>query len=356
MTSTVGRRATGQRPSGTGRRSVRVGSASVAWRPRHVAVVAGAAGLAVALAAVSTGLGEYPISPLRVLAVLAGSGDDAERLVVVQLRLPRVATGLLVGVALGVAGAITQAVARNPLAGPDVLGVTYGAGAAAVAVIVLAGSSGAVGGSVASVGVPGAAMAGGLLAGAAVYLLAFRRGVDGYRLVLVGIAVGAVLQSITSWLLVVGDIDDASRATVWLTGSLNGRGWDQAAPLLVGVAVLTPLLGILAVTLGVLQLGDEVARGLGTRVERARLLAGAVAVLLASLATAAAGPVVFVALVSPQVARLLCLTARPPCSRPPCSGRRWWSAATSWPGPSSRRRSCRSAWSRPCWARPTSSG
>lgn len=295
-----------------GRRPLRLGPVSAPWRPRHAVVVLGALAAAVALAAVGTGMGEYPIDPLRVLQVLGGAGDAYERLVVLELRLPRALTGALVGLALGASGAVTQTVARNPLASPDVLGVTAGAGAAAVAAIVLGGVNGTVVGPAASVGVPVASLLGGLAAAVAVYLLAFRRGVEGYRLVLVGIGASAVLTSLTQWLLVIAEINDAARATVWLTGSLNARTWEHALPLGLGLGALLPLLLLLTVLLGVLQLGDDVARGLGARVERGRLAVLVIAVLLASLATAAAGPVAFVALVCPQVARLLCRSARPP--------------------------------------------
>jgi iron complex transport system permease protein len=291
---------------------VRVGPVSAAWRPRHAAVVLGATTALVLLAATAVGIGDYPMTPLRVLEVLAGLGDDFERVVVLELRMPRVLTGALVGAALGASGAVTQAVARNPLASPDIIGVTAGAGTAAVAVVVLAGSNGTVTGAVAGVGVPAAAMAGGLLAAATVFALAWRRGIDGYRLVLVGIGVGAVLTSLTSWLLVVADLNDAARATVWLTGSLNAASWQHVQPLALGLLVLLPAALLLAAVLGVLQLGDDVARGLGTRVEGGRLAVLVLAVLLASLATAAAGPGAVVALVSPQLARLLCRTARPP--------------------------------------------
>jgi iron complex transport system permease protein len=289
--------------------AVRVGRLSLRWRPRHALVVGVAAAALLLVAVVSLGLGERTLGPGQVLQVLAGGGSALERLLVTELRMPRTVVGIGVGLALGASGAVTQTVARNPLASPDIVGVTAGAGTGAVAVLVL---DDRVGGSVPGPSLPVAAMAGGLAAATAVYLLAFRRGVDGYRLVLVGIGVGAVLTSLTSWLLVAADLDDATRATVWLTGSLNAAAWPDVAPVLGGVAVLLPVLGVLAAGLGVLQLGDDVARGLGVRVETARLAVLVLAVLLASLATAVAGPVAFVALACPQLARMLCRTARPP--------------------------------------------
>jgi iron complex transport system permease protein len=295
-----------------GRRGVRVGPASWVLRPRLIAVCLAGLAVLLVLLAVNVGLGDFPIAVPDVLRVLVGGGSHAQRYIVLDLRLPRTLTGVLVGAALGVSGAIIQAIARNPLASPDILGVTWGAGAGAVSVIALAGSYGGISGLASTAGLPAAALVGGLLAGLAVYLLAWRHGLEGYRLVLVGVAVSAALANLTYWLLTVGNVSDASRAMTWLTGSLNGRGWTDLLPLAVGLAVLLPagLLGVRA--LGVLQLDDDSIRGLGVRAGLARTGLVLAAVLLASLATAAAGPVAFVALAVPQLAMRLAGLAQPP--------------------------------------------
>jgi iron complex transport system permease protein len=300
------------RPRVPGRTPVRAGRFSAVLRPRTlVVVVAGLAALLLATAA-NIGRGEYPISLGEVLAVLLGGGDGGQQFIVLELRLPRSLTGALVGGALAVAGAITQALARNPLASPDFLGITTGAGAAAVTVIVLGGSFGAVGGLVGAVGLPLAALGGGLLTGVAVYLLAWRRGIQGYRLVLVGIGMEAMLAACVSWLLVIAEVYDASRAYLWLTGSLNGRGWEHVVPVALALLVLVPTALLLAFALGGLQFGDDTARGLGIRVDRARTGLLLTAVGLAAVATASAGPIAFVALVAPQLAQRLAGAARPP--------------------------------------------
>jgi iron complex transport system permease protein len=211
-----------------------------------------------------------------------------------------------------VAGALTQAVARNPLASQDVLGVTAGAGAAAVAVIALGGTSGVVGPLLAGVGLPVAAVIGGLGAAALAYALAWRHGLDGYRLVLVGIGIDAAATALIDWLLVITKVQDAARATVWLTGSLNGRGWEQVVPVAVALVVLVPAALLLSARVGVLQLGDDSARGLGLRVDRTRAALVVLAVALAAVATSAAGPIAFVALVVPQICLRLAHAARPP--------------------------------------------
>lgn len=303
-----------ERPAGrvAGRPPIRAGRFSGVWRARMLAVTLVGLGMVVLVAAVNIGLGDFPISIGEVLAVLAGGGDSSQQFIVLELRLPRTLTGLLVGAALALSGAITQAVARNPLASPDILGVTAGASATAVTVIVLGGSSGVVTGFLADVGLPIAALLGGLGTAALVYALAYRRGIEGYRLVLVGVGIGAVATAITSWLLVIASIFEAARATVWLTGSLNARGWEHVMPVGLALLVLVPVALLLAFALGVLQFSDDTARGLGMRVNLARTMLILVAVALAAVATASAGPIVFVALVVPQICQRLVGAARPP--------------------------------------------
>jgi iron complex transport system permease protein len=295
-----------------GRRAVRLGPASWPLRPRTVAVCLAGLALLLVLLAVNVGLGDFPISVPDVLRALLGGGSRAQRYIVLDLRLPRTLTGVLVGAALGVSGAITQAVARNPLASPDILGVTWGAGAGAVSVVVFAGSYGGISGLTSAAGLPLAALLGGLLAGFAVYLLAWRSGLEGNRLVLVGIAVSTILANLTYWLLTVGEVNDAGRAMAWITGSLNGRGISDAVPVGIGLLVLLPAALLGSRVLAALQFDDDSMRGLGVRVAPARAGLVLVAVALAAVATAAAGPVAFVALAVPQIALRCCGVAQPP--------------------------------------------
>ena len=263
---------------------------------RVTAVTAALAAATLLALVVSVALGEYAIAPFDVLAALAGAGDDATSFIVVDLRLPRALTGLLAGAALGVAGAIFQNVTRNPLVSPDVVGVAAGASLAGVTLIVF-GS--------ASAPVSLAALGGALATGALLYALSWHGGVQGARIVLVGIGVSAFMYAGVSYVFAKGRIFEVSQAYVWLVGSLNGRGWAQVWPLAAGVAVLGPALFVLARQVDVLGLGDEVARGLGLRVERARLLLLGAAVVLTGLAVAAAGPVGFVAFLAPHIGRVL---------------------------------------------------
>jgi ABC-type enterobactin transport system permease subunit len=286
--------------------AVRLGPASGIVRRRQVAVPVVAFAVLVLLSAVSLGRGDFPIGVPDVLRTLAGLGEGAQPFIVLELRAPRVAVGLLVGLALGVAGALFQTFARNPLASPDTLGITMGASVGAVSAIVLA--SGTLGG----LGIPLAALLGALLTGLLLFALTWRAGIDGYRLVLVGIALWSVGTALVDWLLTKAEIYDAAAAYVWITGSLNARTWDHALPLAGALAVLLPLALATSRVLGVLQFGDDTARGLGVWLPAAQAAVVLIAVCCVAFAVSAAGPITFVALVVPQIAVRLAGGARPP--------------------------------------------
>ncbi|GHF41271.1 ABC transporter permease [Streptomyces mashuensis] len=270
--------------------------------------------LAVALTAsvALIGTGDFPIPPGDVLRTLTGGGTPAEEFVVRDLRLPRVLVALLAGTALGLAGAVFQSVSRNPLGSPDVIGLAQGSTAGALLVIVLfhGGTAAVAAGSV----------AGGLLTGAAIYALAWKRGVHGHRFVLVGIAAAAVLTAVIGYLLTKANLTDAARATVWMVGSLNGRDWSQVWPLLAVCAVLVPLVLGHGRPLRMLEMGDDAAHALGVPVERTRIVTMGAAVLLTAAATAAAGPIAFVALSAPQLARRLTRSPGPCLTAAACTG------------------------------------
>ena len=288
----------------TARTTVRIGPASAVLRWRQLAVPLVALAVLVLLSAVSLGRGDFPIGIGDVLRTLAGLGEKAQEFIVLQLRAPRIVVGLLVGLALGIAGALFQTFARNPLASPDVLGITQGASVGAVAAIVLTGGG--------VIGVPLAALAGALLTGALLFALTWRAGIDGYRLVLVGIALWSAMAALTDWLLTNAEIYDAAAAYVWITGSLNARTWDHAVPLALSLLVLVPLALAAGRVLGVLQFGDDTARGLGVRLPLAQAAVVLIAVGLVATSVAAAGPIAFVALVVPQIAVRLTGGSRPP--------------------------------------------
>lgn len=282
--------------------------------PRTLVLSAACALLAIALALVSLSVGTTKLPVVDVLQSLLGGGDGSTRLIVLELRLPRVATGLLVGIAFAVSGALLQTLSRNALASPDIVGVNSGASAAAVTVIVLAGTGGGnISGIAARVGIPLAAIIGGLAATAIVGVLSIQRGViDAGRIVLIGVGVAAAANSLVAWLLVIGDVTDAGRAAAWLAGSLNARTWSDALPVGLAVLLLVPAAVAFNRDLDALVLGDDVASALGVRVSRVRVALLVIATVLAAMATAGAGPIAFVALVAPQIAQRLAKTERPP--------------------------------------------
>lgn len=269
--------------------SLRIGLGSI------VVLLAAGAG-SIAFFTVGVASGDFPLTPVEVLATLVGGGDETSRFVVWTLRLPRLLDAVLVGAALAVSGTVFQALTRNPLVAPDIIGVNSGAALAAVAVIIL--------GAPTALLAP-AAFAGGLAAAIVVYLLAWRHGLSSYRLVLVGIGVNAVATAGIGFLLTRGEIWEVQRATIWLIGSLYATDWGDVGLMAATLAVLLPGTLLLGPELGVLQLGDEAASGLGVRVERMRLVLVVAAVGLAAIAVTVAGPIGFVAFIAPHLARRL---------------------------------------------------
>lgn len=248
-------------------------------------------------------VGESFIAPAEVLKVITGRPSPDE-LVVGTLRAPRMAVGLLVGAAFGVAGALIQTVARNPLASPDIIGISQGASALTVGAMTFGVTSYAV--------LPYLSVLGGLLAALLVYAFAWRGGLHATRFVLIGIGFAIALRSVTTLFMTKGDYLVAQQAQIWMTGSLNGRGWAEAAPLGWTLLVLVPFVAWAARAQRTVAMDDDTATALGVRLGRVRLGLVLLGVVLASVATGAAGPVDFVALLAPQIARRVTRTAQIP--------------------------------------------
>jgi iron complex transport system permease protein len=226
----------------------------------------------------------------------SGGITEADAFVINQLLLPRILTAVLAGSALALAGAVFQSVTRNPLGSPDVLGFTQGAATGALVGILSFG-----GGVVA---VAASAWIGAVGCAVAVYLAARRGGVTGgAKLILVGIGIAAILSGVNEYLITRANIVDAAAASLWITGSLDGSSWPGVVILAVATALLIPPILLAARSLRVLELGDDLATGLGLRGERVRLLTLTAAVLLAATAASQTGPVAFVALCAPHLAR-----------------------------------------------------
>ncbi|RFC66518.1 iron-enterobactin ABC transporter permease [Fulvimarina endophytica] len=255
------------------------------------------AALGLLLAAFALTFGTYPIVVSGIVRALLGGGDEMARTIVVEWRLPRVALALLLGAALGMSGAIFQSLTRNPLGSPDVIGFSAGSYSGALVVILLFGG----GYAETALG----ALLGGLLTATAVYLLAWRGGMQGFRLIIVGIGVAAMLSALNAWMIREAELQVAMSAAVWGAGSLNGLGPEQLWPVAVTLGLLLPPILLLAPAMRQLELGDDVARATGVQADRTRLGLTFLGVALTALATAAAGPIAFIALCAPQIARRL---------------------------------------------------
>lgn len=255
------------------------------------------AAAATAVALVSLTLGAFPIRIGDVVSILGGGGTLIERDVVLGNRLPRALTGLGVGAAFALSGAILQRIAANPLVSPDIIGINSGAAMGALVVLLILGGSG--------LSLVVGALAGAALAGVMILLIAYQRGLYGFRLVLVGIGVAAMLTSAISYLLTRSDINRAMSAAAWLTGSLANRSSLHVTIIAVALAVTIPVLIVGSRHLRLLELGDDLTRTLAGAGPARKVALLVVAVTLAAMATAAAGPIGFVALVAPQITRRL---------------------------------------------------
>ncbi|MEO0494518.1 MAG: iron ABC transporter permease [Actinomycetota bacterium] len=278
------------------RRALRLGPASALVQTRVLWI--SVAGLAIVFALLVTGLtvGDFPIGRMDALREAFWDRGGEFDFIVNTLRFPRVTVAILAGMCLGMSGAIFQALINNPLVSPDIIGINTGA--AVFAVFILAtGSNVAI--------LPFAAFAGALGTAALIYLLAWKRGISGSRLVLVGIGIQALLSAVITFITVRYPIERVAAAARWQAGSLFGANWDDARTLAIGLALLTPPAFVLVQRLRLLQLGDEAAAGLGLNVEANRLMLIGVASGLAAVAVAVIGPLGFVALLVPHMTRLM---------------------------------------------------
>lgn len=249
----------------------------------------------VALAGVALTLGETDLSLAEVWAPLNGHADDGTTRIVVEWRLPRVVIAILGGAALALSGAIFQSMTRNPLGSPDIIGFSTGSYTGALVVSLMLGASTAL--------IPVGAFVGGLVTAAAVYLLAYRRGEQGFRLIVVGIAVSAMLMALNAYLLASARLEEAMSVAVWGAGTLNGIRWPQVVPVAIALAAFVPVIIVFVRRLRMLELGDDQARMLGVAIEPTRIIYLVAGVGLVATITAVAGPITFVALAAPQIAK-----------------------------------------------------
>lgn len=253
---------------------------------------------AVAVVVVAITHGDYPLAFDQVLMALRGEGEEFHRTIVVAWRLPMAIAAVLFGAVLGIGGAIFQSLTRNPLGSPDIIGFDAGSYFAVVVTMLFIGSR-------EYWSIAAAAIIGGLATAFVVYVLAYRRGIQGFWLIIVGIGISAMLGSINAYLVTRADIDDAMSVGFWAAGSLTRVTWSALMPSLVIAAVILVAAVLLAPALRHLELGDDTAITHGASPGRTRLVLIVIGVATTALVTAATGPIGFIALVAPQIARRL---------------------------------------------------
>ncbi|HCT0508712.1 TPA: iron chelate uptake ABC transporter family permease subunit [Staphylococcus pseudintermedius] len=250
-------------------------------------------GLLIVGAILSLSAGAVWISPIAVIKEV-WSGDN---FILSELRVPRMLLGILVGAALAISGAVIQGVIRNPLASPDVIGITKGASLAAVIVIIVFPTA-------PLFVLPVASFIGALVISLILSLLISWQGIKGSQLALIGMAIGAVAMALVQYLLIRNPME-ANIALVWLTGSLFGRSMDHVLTILPWLIVAIPVIFLYARKLDILHLGEEVATALGTHVQRTKMILLFTSVMLAGAAISVVGGLSFLGLIAPHIARSL---------------------------------------------------
>ncbi|THV37115.1 FecCD family ABC transporter permease [Glycomyces buryatensis] len=281
---------------------IRFGDYSVRLRRRTAAAIGGTLLVLLAIAFWAASTGSFAMGFDRLWAALTMNGTTADEFIVWTVRLPRLVTGICVGACLGLAGVLFQTLSRNPLGSPDILGLTQGATTGALLSLILLGGSLATTSAFAALGALGT--------GLTIYLLTRGGDPSGYRLVLVGIGVAAILAGINGYLLTRTNTIDAFRAVYWLTGDLSGRDWDQAGAVAAVLAAGTIATCILVRGLDALRLGDATATALGVKVNGVQVAALITASVVTAGGVAVAGPLAFVALAAPHIAARLTGSSR----------------------------------------------
>lgn len=249
------------------------------------------------VAAFALSTGQLQTSFTELSQVLLGKGEKFLTAVILEWRLPRLTSGLIFGAALGVSGALFQSLIRNPLGSPDIIGFNTGAYTGALVVIIL------IGGSYFQIAL--GAIIGGIVCSGVVYLLAFKHGIEGFRLIIIGIGISAMLSALNTWMMVSSSLETAMTAALWGAGSLNGLSWMQIIPSLSFILVALVAAAMLTRKMNILEMGDDSAKILGISSEKTRQLALLFGVILTAVVTATTGPISFISLVAPQLVKKL---------------------------------------------------
>ncbi|SMO32230.1 FecCD family ABC transporter permease [Melghirimyces algeriensis] len=277
----------------------KTGSFSFQVEKRAALILGGLFLCSLLLFVICTSLGSSYIPPLAVVQQFLGIGEKEYEFILHVLRLPRVTMAYFVGAALGVSGLILQRVIRNPLGSPDIVGVTGGASGGAIVFIVFFM------GSVSLRWLPLAAILGAAIATLFIYSLSWKKGVTPIRLILIGIGISALMNAFVTMMIVISETAVTTKAYLWLTGSFYGTNWEDVSLMVPWIVILIPLALLLTGIVNVKELGDDVALGLGVRVQWYRFILIAISVGLAGVAVAFAGGIGFVGLIAPHVARML---------------------------------------------------
>jgi iron complex transport system permease protein len=263
---------------------------------RRVVIFFTALGMLAVVSLLSLRFGSVEYTTSQLLDVLRGEGSPAARAILINIRLPRILIALMVGMNLAMAGALLQAVMRNPLADPGLTGVSTGASLSAVTIMLVFPQFASF--------VPAAAFIGGCIACFFVYILAWKKGVDPIRIILAGVAVNAILGGGTSLLSILYS-DKIQGVLMWLNGSIAGKSWYHAG-ILFPYSVVGLVIALLCIKwANLLQLGDEMAKNLGLKVNVARLILSVMAAFLAGISVSTVGLIGFIGLVIPHISRLL---------------------------------------------------
>ncbi|RPF53372.1 FecCD family ABC transporter permease [Aquisalibacillus elongatus] len=259
----------------------------------------------ISLAILSLGMGQMKIWPQDVIKALFGYGEYMHDLTVNDFRMPRILLSILAGAGLAMSGAILQGIIRNPLASPDIIGITAGAALSTVGFLV-AFSDRSQALTVSIHWLPFASLVGAVLMGIFVYILATtKNGVQPIKLVLIGVGLSAAVEAVTTMLMTFGPIHTAARANIWLTGSVNGTNWPEIATVTPWILGLTILLFFFISQLNMQSLGDDLATNAGATVQKDRLILLVLATALAGGSVAFAGGIGFVGLMAPHIAKRL---------------------------------------------------
>ncbi|MFC5589592.1 FecCD family ABC transporter permease [Sporosarcina soli] len=258
--------------------------------------------LLILLALLSMGSGEFYISPLNSLKAILGVGESFDQTIIFEFRLPRIVMAILVGIGLATAGAILQGISRNPLGSPDIIGITAGASFAVVLFLALfSNESNAL--TVSQDWMPLFAFAGAMITAVIVFMLSWKNGIAPFRMLLIGIGISALMHAGTTVLMLVGPIYQASQANIWITGSIYGSNWTEVRMISIWISLLFIMTLAMTREMNILALGDNLAKGVGSSVQKSRTILLLLCAGLTGASVAFAGGIGFVGLIAPHIAK-----------------------------------------------------